>query len=181
MSTFFTKQQVEKQLSDMWKAVFDMPDSDPDKENAFTKTVHTEIKIRQHYDKYRLLPYGAPDLIDALARLIRWANTATLINPKQKSSAVENAINVVATFNTNISLSSKKLFELCSLDNMNYFFVIAETVAQAIELVMESQYRSMYNYELAVENVIILDVRINCLQPNQIIKHINVRRNYESG
>jgi hypothetical protein len=65
------KDNMERQISEMWDAVNDIPGSDPDRDTAINNANEAERKSREAYRKQEALRNAAPEML-ALLKSIKF-------------------------------------------------------------------------------------------------------------
>ena len=70
-ANLITKENMERQISEMWDAVHNIPLNVPDRDEFINLANKTEADLRELYRKQEQLRDAAPDLLEALKALRR--------------------------------------------------------------------------------------------------------------
>lgn len=89
--SYISKENLERQISEMWDAVNQIPANDPDRDYAINQAQECENKMREAYLKQEKLRDAAPELLDALK--VCYASLKTYGNHPIIEKQVDYAIN----------------------------------------------------------------------------------------
>jgi type VI protein secretion system component VasF len=89
MSDLIIKENMERQISEMWDAVNHIPSNEPDRDEAINQANKTEADLRELYRKQEALRDAAPEL------LLICKNFVALWPKKQRAVLSERLISVI--------------------------------------------------------------------------------------
>lgn len=72
MNGIINEKQMEQSIIEMWQAISDIDDKDPNKEFAFQQAAKTEQDLRERFRKQQDLRNDATDIINTLASIVKW-------------------------------------------------------------------------------------------------------------
>jgi hypothetical protein len=73
MSKLIIKEDMERQISEMWDAINSLPgNSEPDRDSAINFARKTESTIREAYRKQEALRDAAPEMLELLREIEPW-------------------------------------------------------------------------------------------------------------
>lgn len=89
---FIIKEDMERQISEMWDAINDIPTNDPDRDYACNQAQETENKLRESYRKQEQLRDSAPELLQSLEAAIYFIQNCPLLSEDDKPRGLEKWI-----------------------------------------------------------------------------------------